>query len=56
MDNSTYVITPLGSMLIERILIAEGHLCPESIMSLTGCNRAMAEHLQNTYEAKEDAA
>ena len=56
MDNPTYVKTTLGNMLLTRILTAEGYLCPESIMALTGCNRAFAEHLQDIYENKEVAA
>lgn len=50
MDNKTYVKQTLGNLLIERILMAEGYLDPESIMALTGCNRAIAEHLQEKFE------
>jgi len=57
-DNKTYVKQTLGNMLINRLMLADGYLDPESIMALTGCTRAIAEHLQDKWEETQarDAA
>ncbi len=44
----------IGCLVIERILIAEGFLEIESLMSLTGCDRATAQAIIDQYEFEQE--